>query len=404
MNTPHSLPDSSTPKAEDGFSFDAWNLTEEKGLTESAALFDGKIIARMPDLGSEGIAKNITKPKFPSFWGQVSASTLSFIQGGNAANAVARQQFFHRVTAFGGIVLLIGVGILFFDQSRERQTENVTSIAEILAENAASSTIGSFAAISESAFSPILQSESENTISSIVSNSTIPVAPVESVAAVSPSSPWDRPAADLHSAWAVTPASQPENPFQPIEVAAIDAVPVMPSETVVMSPMTPIATASVPVLPHEMAVSPFEIQMIAQSSMPHPPAGAHIQPNHSAVPPGMMPMHERLQYMSNTAPQQIPHWHPSAQQQLSPPVHGHVVPVNNPHGQSRQNPQYVVPPSYMLPHSQRGNNQVIPQGVPIPSGVSTLSPQGGQHMQPHGMPTQRPPNNFYTPPPTSRWM
>jgi len=423
MNNPHSLPDSGTPRTEGGFLFDDWNLTEEKGLTESGILLDGKIIARMPDLGSVSIAQSLEKPKFPSFWGKACASVLSAFQG-TPSNVADRERFFYRMTAFGGVILLVGAGILFFDQGKDKQTENVSSVAEILAKNTEITTIEPFAVISETAFSPISQPESGNAMSSIVSNSTIPVAPVESIAAVSPSSPWDRPVADSHLPWAVTP-SQPD-PFQPIEVAAIDTIPPMPSETVVMSPMTPITATPMPISPpHSMAISPFEMQMIAQSNVPHPPVGPpphvqHVQPNHPAVPPGMMPMQERLQYIASTAPPQIPHWHPSAQQQqFSPPVHGHVVPTHNPHGQSMQHPQYVIPPGYMLSSNQRAHNQIppqqMPQSTPIPSGVSTLPAQGGQHMHPHGMPMQhmqphgtpmqRPPNNFYNPPPpTSRWM
>jgi len=479
MNRPHHpLPDSSTPNTESNFLFDDWDLAEEKSPIGSAALFDGKIIARMPDLGSASIANNIGKPKFPSFWGGICTSVCSAIQGGGIqgratqgkdiqggaggkpANAIARQQFFHRVTAFGGVILLIGAGILFFDHrpfdyGKERVTENAINIAESWAGNAESSITESLADISDSAFSPILQSESGNTLSSTFSSSTIPVAPVESVTAVSPLSPWDR-LTESHAPWGIasSASNQSGDPFQPIEVAvadvtAVDMGPPMPPDTVVMSPMTPIAPppaaptamppTAMPIAPHEMQVSPFETQFLAQSNTPHTPIGTHVGApvqqnhptvNHPTVPPGILPMQERLQHMSNVAapqqipPQQIPHWHPSAQQQFPPPVHGHVAPMhNNPHGQFRQqHPQYVVPPSYMLSHSQRAHSQAVPQNTPIPSAVSTLPSQGGQHMQSHGIPAHSMPmhgvpmqsplpnnnnnlhNNFHNIPPTSRWM
>ena len=455
MNSPdYSVPDSGVPRTETDFLFDDWDLSEEKSPLGGATLFDGKIIARMPDLGSTSIVKSIEKPKFPSFWGKIGMSVFSVFHGRKSAGVAAGQQFFHRVTTFGGILLLIGVGVLLFDhgvfdQGKEGETDNA-ALAEIFAGNAESAT-ASFAAVPESAFSSIMPPQSGNAMSAIASGSAIPVAPVESVAAVSPASPWDRPAADSHTSWDAAQSqsvqSQPDNLFLPIEVAVANPVPPVSPTTVTMSPMTPITApvvatpaVSTPIVsPVSPPVSPHEIQLLAQSNAPphiassvsHPSVGTPFPPSHPSVPLGVMPMQERLQYMSNTAPQhsapnaapqhsvpntvsqQIPPWHPSAQQQQFPPsVHGQqAVPMNNPHGQFGQNSQYVVPPSYMLSQSQRAHGQaapqntpmhsvaphnvapqytqfpgIVPQNSPIPSAASTLPVQGGSPPPSHGVP------------------
>ena len=367
MNDSHSLPDSSTPKAANGFLFDDWDLPEEKNPTDGTILFDGKIIARMPDLGSESTVKNIEKPKFPSFWRQMYSSVFSVVQRRTSANTGTQQRFFHRVTTFGGVVLLCGVGILLIGTDKDRQTENAPDLAEILAENTIPSGTEPSVFVAESAFLPILQSESRNVMSGVAPHSVIPVAPRENVTAVSPPSPWDRPASDSHSPW----ERQPENQLQPVEPTAI-ASPAMPRETVAMSPMAPIGTASMPVSPHELPISPFEMQLVAQSNVPsHSHSGA-------SIPPGMMPMQERQGNMSGIAPQPNTQRQHSMPQQFPTNGHGHTISGNNPRGQVTP-PQYVVPPGYMLPP-----HQTAPQNMPIPSGVSTLTPQGGQHIQQHG--------------------
>jgi len=405
MNDSHSQPDNSTPKVENGFLFEDWNLPEEKNPIDRAILFDGKIIARMPDLGSESVVKNIEKPKFPSFWGQMYSSVLSVIQRKTSANTGTPQRFFHRVTSLGGIVLLCGVGIHLISTGKNEQTENAPNIAEILAGSTVSSSVSEpGVSVAKSAFSPVLQSESRNIMSGVASNSAIPVAPVESITAVSPPSPWDRPASDSHSPW----GRQSENLFQPVEVAAVNAVPTMPHGTVPMAPMVPLGEALMPVSPHELPISPFERQLVAQSAPTYSPASPSAG-SPSTIPPGMMPMQERQGNVAGIAPQQNTQWQHSAPQQFPPNTHGLVASGNNSRGQITPHTQYVVPPGYMLPP-----HQVVPQNMPIPSGVSTLPPQGGQTMQPHGMPMQYPhpqgapaPGNpsdfhFYNVPPTHR--
>ena len=412
MNDPHSQSDISTPKTEGGFLFDDWNLPEEKGPTDNTTLFDGKIIARMPDLGSESIVKNVEKPKSHSFWGKMWTSGLSVmgnLRGITSANIRIWQRLFHRVTAFGVIVLLCGVGMLLINPSTDQPTENAIDIAEIVMKNTKPSATESVAVITGSSLSPVLPPEIGNGLFGIVPSSAIPVAPVENVTAISPPSPWDRPAADSYASREVTPKPS-VNPHHPTGVDAVGNAPMVLSEAVVMSPMTPITTTSMPASAHEMPVSPFELQLVAQSNSPeHLPVGAQMQPGYSVAPvatQGMMPPYGQRVNMPGGAPQQNMRWNTSPPPQFPPPVHGQMT-SNHPQGQFGQQNQYVVPPGYMLPQ-----HQAVPQSTPIPSGVSTLSPQGGQYMQPHGMPVpnvqplgtpvQRPHSDFYNAPPNYR--
>ena len=402
MNDPHSQPAGYTPKKESGFLFGDWNLPEEKAPNDCTPLFDGKIIARMPDLGSVSIAKTLEKSIVPSFWGYVRATISPVAQGGTPNTAVARQRFFHRVISFGGIVILCGIGILLLNPEKNKISENTFDLTEISLGTSGTSvtkpTVSPFSPVMQA---PFAHSETSNVMPGFAVNAAIPVAPVESVTAVSPHSPWDRPVAESPASWEYSP-KPPADPFQPNNAAIADTVPSGLSDTVVMSPMTPIATASVPVSPHgmpvsphEMPVSPYEIQLIAQS-------------NQHTVPSGMMPMHGRQEYSPGMAQQQNTQWQTPVPQQFPPAAPGYAQ-SNYPYGQAGQG-QYAVPPNYMSPPQK-----AIPTSVPIPSGASTLPPQGGQYGQPYGVPIQsvqplgtppmqRPPSDFYNPPPTSRWM
>jgi len=447
MNDPHSATDNGISKTEGGFLFDDWT-TEDKGLTDSTTLFDGKIIARMPDLGSESsVIKTIEKPQFPSFWMQVRTAAASVFQDGTSDDPIMRKRFFQRVTTLGGIVLLCGFGILFVGTGNEDPADGAAGVAE----KTKSFSTGQGTFVSESPFSPVVQTpigrdhfvrpEPSNVMPGVASPSAIPVAPVESVVAVSPqASPWDRPATNSFSPWE-TPPSSPANPFQPMDAAAIHTASpratsphttsLVPSDTVVMSPMTPIHTAVMPVSPHEMPVSRHETQLIAQSNHPTLPHGMVPMQGRQDNMPGNMPgnmqgnmqgnMSGNMQQGIGVVPQHHPQYHPQWQTPAphqsvptmhAPPVYGTGVPMNQ--GQfGPQSQQYVMPPGYMVP-----SHQMVPVSTPIPSGVSTLPPQGGpQHMQPYGMPVQhqplgtppmqRPPSDFYSnppQPPTSRWM
>ena len=396
MNDLPPSPDNGEQKTKDHFLLDGWCLSDEKSPTESAALFDRKIIARMPDLGSESIIKSIEKPKFPLFWGRMYSSVLLIIQK-NIADTKIRQRFFHYVTTIGGVVLLCGLGILLLIPRETGQTKNAPTRTGTLAENT-DFLEKSMVPFAESAFSPILPQESGGLVSGVGSNTVIPVAPIENIVAVSPPSPWDRPVADSHSPW----EKQSENAFQPVNTANITnavpvaATPAVPSGTVAMSPMTPMSTAPFQVSPYEVPVSPYGTQRVAQSNMPS--STAHVG---DSVPP---------QYpagMQGMTPQQPTHWQTSAPHQSPSNAHGYATTSHHSRNQISPHTQYVVPPGYMLPSSQ-----VAQQNLPIPSGVSTLPAQGGQPIQTHSMPVQNiqpqgtPPPSvpayYYNTPPTHR--
>ena len=404
MNDSYSASDNDTPKKESGFLFDDWDLPEEKSPTESVTSFDGKIIARMPDLGSESIAPKMEPSTLPAIGGQMHSPVSSLIHTSGSASAPTRQRLFQRVSIFGGVLLLCGMGILLLHPDENGQHQSTIDLAETLANTVVSLPGESVAIIGESAFLPIVPQESGNVMSGFTGNPAIPVAPVEKVAVASPPSPWDRPAVDAHSSWETPRAPEPPNPFLPIGGPAIDPVPTMPSETVPMSPMTPLGTPSMGtpsmvVSPYEMQVSPFETQRLTQSNTPtypHPPVGTHVPPTtHSTIPPGMMPMRERQVNAPTTgvAPQQNTQWNPSAAQQVSSNTPGYATSSGN-HGQVSPHTQYVVPPGYMLP-TQQIVPQAVPQHIPIPSGISTLPTHGGQPVMPNGVPVPNVPSDFY---------
>ena len=164
-----------------------------------------------------------------------------------------------------------------------------------------------------------------------------------------------------------------------------------------MTPMTPVAAA----MPTSMPVSPFERQLVAQVPPPvrppvdpfllanqpqMPPGQLHLPPGAippgavppGTVPPGTMPMHERLENMVNASSQ------PALRSaSAASPYHPPLVAV-----------QGGVPVNLPPPHHPQNNygqhgpvhpNAVPSSNTPIPSGVSTLSPQNGYNPQhPHG--------------------
>ena len=184
--------------------------------------------------------------------------------------------------------------------------------------------------------------------------------------------------------------------------------------------------STMPVSQHEMPVSPYEVPRVAQSNYPAMPSGMMpMQGRQENVPGGVLsnnPSVPHQQYPQYPPPQPVGPVVPGHPMQGHPvqghPMYGPGVPNNSPQqGQyGQQSQQYAYPPGYMAP-----NNYTAPPGTPIPSGVSTLPPQGGQNMPHYGAPMQnmqplgtppmtRPPSDFYynppynNPAPTSRLM
>jgi len=356
MNNPYSLPNNTTLTSEGGFLFNDWELSERR-TTEEMPPFDGKIIARMPDLGAEGLLKSIEKPKFPSFWERTYSSVLATFQGTISSSTATRQQFFHRFTTIGCVVLLCGVGILLLERGN-KSAETAFDIGEFTMSDSAEATTtpppfitGIGHSDNESAFAPIVPPWSNDTPSDVAPHSAIPVAPMESFAAVpntavDPPEPagsvWERPVADSYSPWGIA-SRQPEIP----------QTGVIPS-TVAMSPMLDMSS---------MPMSPYEQQLLAQSNLPvQPPVDPFMQVNNQVVP-GMMPMQERMKNTSGVATTQN-----NVRRGVAPPLHPQYVPQSAVQDMHAPFSQQVPPP--------------VPPNMPIPSAVSTLQPQGSGYYPP----------------------
>lgn len=412
MNTLHPLPENSTQMLENNYITDDWNITETS-LPTDVASFDGKIIARMPDLSSNDCIKTIEKPKYSSVWTRIFQSVKS-IKNGKMLDHILhsvgdRQQFFQRVTVFGCAFLLCGVGIVFWENDNDEMPEQKVNVADILSESTPSPASDNLSIpASQSAFSPIVVQESKGT-STVYSDSDVKI-PVADIAAVQDSvvhsaeqAAWNRPVADVYSPWNVAPKQPQEKVLLVSEVpaaagsppTAVASPPMVaqnnPSGTVEMAPMTPLS----------MPISPYEQQLFVAQS--HPPVRQPVDPfiqstvQSSGLPvSGMVPTHGRIENSVNFPQQNVqysqqqqsptylpPQQNPSVMPQGRMPMP--TVPQNgNQHGQYGQYDQYAVPP-----------NVAVSSNMPIPSGLSTLPPQqNGYYQRPaEAVPMQN--NNFH---------
>ena len=269
MSDPRPFPNDSPNTTESGFLFSDWELPE-KSMSEPPSPFEGKIIARMPDLGSENFVQSIEKTKSLSYWEKFGWYIASMIQGN--ATPSARQRFFLRVATFGSVVLLCGIGILFLEEANEQGTENA-----VLTKNL--SEIAEVTAIAQEnpSVAPVLPAGANGSLTVFSANQTIPVASIENVVAVSPppaanipeqaESVWNRPAADAHSPWDVSP-KQPADPL---------SAPITQTAAVAMSPMIDMS----------LQMSPYEQQLLAQAnaSAPQPVDPFTQQSGYTVVPP-----------------------------------------------------------------------------------------------------------------------
>ena len=361
MSDPHPPLGNVSQTATSGFLFHDWGLPE-KGTAEKALQFDGKIIARMPDIGSESLTDNIKVSKFSVFWEKLGASIASMIQGQPAT----RQRFLRNCVAVGSIVLLCGIGFLVLERERT-PTDNVLGIAEIVLPSTEPPMIESVAIIGDSGkFTPIMLPDG------IITPPTIPGASMEGIATMPP------PVGDsTYSPWDVA-ARQPENPPErPIaEALTLTGAPYVPPPSYDTVAMAPMIDMSIP-----MPISPYERQQPPQPNMPIDP----FAQTHTGIVPGMIPVHERQENALGVATTQ------NVQRPIAPPLY----------------PQYAPPSAVQDMYGQHGqyNPHVVPPNTPIPSGVSTLSPQGGYATQyyPSGapLPVPRQPSDFYAPPSSS---
>jgi len=374
MSDPHPTSGNTARAETSGFLFHDWDSSEKSTTTENPP-FDGKIIARMPDLGSESWTKNIEEshsPSFwtPSFWEKIGASLSSMIQGTSATRQQYFHHYFHHCTAVGCVVLLCGIGFLFFERE-SKPTKNVLDIAESVLNSTATPMTESVAIVGDSGkFSAIMQPAIMQPAivqpGGIIAPPTMPGAPIDGIATM-PSPAMPPPAVpspannSTYSPWDVA-ARQPESPTPeaPIQTETIP-VPAAPYAAVAMTPMIDMSTP--------MPVSPHEQQLYAQ---PNRQVDPFAQTN-TGVVSETMPMHARQENASGVMPAQ------NVQRPVSPPLY----------------PQYAPPAAMQNMYGQQGhaNPHVVPPSPPIPSGVSTLSPQGSY-------PPQHQPRDFYYAPPT----
>ena len=391
MSDSRILPENTKQAAGNGFLFSDWDVpSEEQGV--EIPQFDGKIIARMPDLGGDCFISTINRSKTPSFWAKAVCSLSSVIQKnptqpfqgtqqqGTQQQCTqqprgTQQQFFSRLTAIGCAVLLCGIVIIYIG-NEDNTTETASNTAEAVQEEKAISlpnepVIVREASGTQSGFVPIFSAEIPSASSSVdVAALPPPVAPP-----VQSDSPWDRPVADSYSPWDVAPR-------QPVHSEGLFAVAHNPSAPV--TPATAVAATTVAMSPMtnnmSMAVSPHEQQLFMPPSHSpvQLPADPFIQSNPHAVSgnnvvSGMMPMHGRQENTPGIAASN------GARPPATAPIHPQYVPHSvmqsmgmHPHHQQNQHPSHH-------PHGM-----MVPPNSPIPAGVSTLPVQGAPHV--HGAP------------------
>ena len=377
MSDLHPSPDNTAQAASSGFLFHDWDPSE-KGMTAETPQFDGKIIARMPDLGSESLNQNIERTKLSAFWHKLGTSIASLIEG----TPTTRQQLLRHCTIVGGVVLLCGIGFLLLEQKSEPTASVLDTTGNVLT-NTETPRYESIAIVGDSGkFAPIMQSEGLISIST----PTIPDAPIDRNATMPnttiPNATIPPPPAvdPTYSPWNVT-TRQPENPIpESVSQSVTPHVPAPPPTAVAMAPMIDMS-APFPVSPHE------------QQLYAHPHVSSNMPPT---IPPNMpvdpfaqtnFAQTNFAQTNTGVVPQQ------NVQRPVSPPVY----------------PQYVPPSAVQNVYGRQGHPHphAVPPNTPIPSGVSTLPPQGG-YPPPHhpsGAPMSAPrqPNDFYYAPPSSTY-
>ena len=393
MNDSNPLPNHTTLAVEDGFLFNDWELPE-KNPTEETPQFDGKIIARMPDLGADSFTQNVIKSKVPSYWERIGGSIATMIQGNASPSARSphntRRHFFLRFTTFGCVILLCGLGILFIENENQSDATD-THIADNGREISEPSATNVQAVVIKE--DPFVSSRQQESNDFILGNGSTPlnqfpsVTSFDSAVAVPPppidhlpgqaENVWNRPAANEYSPWTVA-SRQPESPSTGVAVPP-SPVPTNPTAAVAMSPMINMS----------MPVSPYEQQLLAQAnSAPiRPPVDPFVQPNNYVVP-GMIAMHDRQENSQGVAaryPQNV-------RQPVSTPVQTQYLPPSAVQG-------------VHAPYNNQYNPNAVPPNMPIPSGVSTLPQQGqGGYYQPHGPAAAAVPyshGDFYSAPPST---
>jgi len=383
MSDSRIFPENTKQAAGNGFLFSDWDVPSGEQGVETPQ-FDGKIIARMPDLGGDCVVSTINQSKTPSFWVKAVCAVSSIVQGKlTQVSRGTQPQFFSRLTAIGCAVLVCGIAIIYFNKG-DNTTESAGSTAEAVQKEhvvTVASPPNAPVVVRESSgtqggFMPIVSQGTPNNTFSVVEVAATPppVAPPVHPPAQS-NSPWDRPVADSYSPWDVAPRQPVHSEGSSFAVASANnpSVPAAPATTVAMSPMTNNMSMNM-----SMAVSPHEQQLFASPPQPpvQLPVDPFIQSNHHHVPgnivSGMMPMQGRQESTPGVA----------ASNGARPPATAPVHPQYVPHS--------VMQSMGMQPHNQHQphnphhpHGMMVPPNSPIPAGVSTLPVQGAPHPQQH---------------------
>ena len=392
------LPGDAEKGTENSFLFSDWEIPSEAptrrafqfdGHKLEVPQFEGRIIARMPDLGSDCFVKSIEKPRSPSFWANAvtkAISSCSAMINGIMPNSkpeshdhYTRQQFSFRVAAVSCVVVLFCIGIFYFERGEQATeiSDNITEAVPGKVEFASNEPV-----VIREPNGLALPEWHHLTSQNVVATQDVTVAeppvsvgePVQSGSVSgsvwNPGSVWNRPAADSYSPSNTALVRSERSEGNPIAVASADSsppFPVAPSASPAAPPVAQPATVTMtPMIDMSMPVSPHEQQFFAYSGPPvglHPPVQAPFDPfaqiSVPVAPQGMMPMSHHT-----SAPHHSGH-------PVPPPVHPQYAPLSAMHPpQGQHNPHMMMPPQMPPPHSP-----------PIPAGPSTLPVQGTPHPQ-----------------------
>ena len=459
----HILPENTAQTTGNGFLFNDWECAEdvpEINQANGCIPLEGRIITRMPDLGSEPLTAGIPNQTGEnaiacSYWTRLGQSLSAMIQGDSPQSARPQrsvQQLFHRLTAFGCVLLLCGLVVLFLergnhtDDSSTAQIESdeaKAGIAETLVAAKedtipfppASFSMGQIGMSAEShqALAGSSAGHSSGSSSGTSSGSVIPGTTIESFGSLGEAQPgfpntaqsqpapptahsqvpeavesaWNRPVADSYSPWDV--AARQSEVAQPIPNGFVPP-PMGESPPVAAVAMSPMIDMSMP-------VSPYEQQIIAQSTVPsyanpmatpsasqmpdpfaqqqgfqpHPASVGNVPIPGAPMPGVPMPGVPMPNFgTQGVVPTQWPSMPPQGQYNEMPHHHLQGMPQGQHHvgrpASAPPQPQYMPPEamqSMQNPHMQPQPQQGVSPNMPIPSAASTLHQQGGYYPQQH---------------------
>ena len=359
--------------------FSDWELPE-KLPAEPYTPLDGKIIARMPDLGGDSFIKNIGYPSMTSpcptpVWKKTWMSLTTTIQQNIPKTLYTadgtRQRFFLRLTAFGSAVLLCGIVMLFLENNNDTlehvHTAQPAATRGVKPEQQSAPNEPLVILCETSGHVPVFQPIPGQPMPGSVNDA---FSPVDNTALVQSESVWDRSSSVSYSPWDAS-SRQPDAPAVASHSVAQSA------PHVVMTPMVDMS----------MQISPYEQQLLAQAQQQAQP----VSLPHHQIDPFVQAAGHVVSGQAGTSIPEAVSTH-NSRRAVSPPLHPQYVPASAMHG--------------VHPGSVHPNVPLVPSHSPIPSGTSTLPVQGGPAQYSTIPQSQQPPshqtNGFYSSPPMYR--